>query len=96
MPDSHKLGHSPETFAAWMGYSTAPTILSYLAPSEYHLFGYLHNSLNGVNVDTVEDIKNYLFQFFAIWEMIFYERGILKLREKWLKVMEKSEQYIIK
>lgn len=36
-----------------------------LAPSDYHLFRSLQNSLNGINFDSNEGIKNHLLQFFT-------------------------------
>ncbi|EZA52093.1 Amyloid beta A4 precursor protein-binding family B member [Ooceraea biroi] len=65
-----------------------------LAPSDYHLFRSLQNSLNNVNFDSNEGVKNHLLQFFVNKEKDFYERGILKLPERWRKVVEQNGQYI--
>ena len=52
-----------------------------LAPSDYHLFRSLQNSLNGKTFDKDEDIKSHLLQFFAAKGQNFYERGIMHLRK---------------
>ena len=59
-----------------------------LATSEYHLFRSLQNHLNGNTFDTNEAVKDELFQFFASKNQTFYEIGIMKLTERWLKVNE--------
>ncbi|EZA51242.1 Histone-lysine N-methyltransferase SETMAR, partial [Ooceraea biroi] len=71
-----------------------PPYSSDLAPSDYHLFRSLQNSLNNVNFDSNEGVKNHLLQFFVNKEKDFYERGILKLPEIWRKVVEQNGQYI--
>ena len=40
-------------------------------------------------------VKNELIQFFASKNQTFYESGIMKLTERWQKVIEKNRQYII-
>lgn len=64
-----------------------------LARSDYHLFGSLQNSLNGVNFNSNEGVKNHLLQFFANREKDFYEHGILMLPERWQKVLVQNGQY---
>ena len=66
-----------------------------LAPSDYHLFHSLQNNLNGKTFDLNEAIKNELIQFFASKKQTFYESGIMKLTERWQKVIEQNGQYII-
>ena len=66
-----------------------------LAPSDYHLFRSLQNHLNGKTFDSNEAVKNELIQFFASKNQTFYESGIMKLTERWQKVIEQNGQYII-
>lgn len=66
-----------------------------IAPSDYHLFRSLQNSLNGKNFDSLDGLKNYLDQFFAEKPGKFWEDGIFKLRERWRKVVEQNGVYII-
>ena len=54
-----------------------------LAPSDYYLFRFLQNSLNGKIFNDEEVVKSHLVQFFADKDQKFYERGIMKLPEIW-------------
>jgi len=67
------------------------------APSHFHLFRSLQNSLIGKNFTSLEDCKKYLEEFFAYKTRkggIFWKDGIFKLPEKWRKVVEKNGEYI--
>ena len=66
-----------------------------LAPSDYYLFRSLQNSLNGKTFNDDEAVKSHLIQFFADKDQNFYERGIMKLPERWQKVIEQNGKYII-
>ena len=66
-----------------------------LALSDYYLFRSLQNDLNGKTFDSNEAVKNELIQFFASKNQTFYESGIMKLTERWQKVIEQNGQYII-
>jgi histone-lysine N-methyltransferase SETMAR len=66
-----------------------------LAPSDYHLFRSLQNSLNGKTFTNDDDLKSHLVQFFADKDQKFYERGIMKLQERWQKVIEQNGKYVI-
>ena len=66
-----------------------------LAPSDYYSFRSLQNSLNCKTVNDDEAEKSHLVQFFADKDQKFYERGILKLPERWQKVIEETGKYII-
>ena len=61
-----------------------------LAPSDYFLFRFLQNSLNGKNFNNDDDIKSYLIQFFANKNQKFYERGIMMLPERWQKIIDQN------
>ena len=66
-----------------------------LASSDYHLFHSLQNHLNEKTFDSNEAVKNELIQFFASKNQTFYESGIMKLTERWQKVIKQNGQYII-
>jgi len=66
-----------------------------LAPSDYYLFRSLQNHLKGKTFNDDEAVKLYLDQFFADKNQKFYERGIMKLPERWRKVIEQNGNYII-
>ena len=65
-----------------------------LAPSNYHLFRSLQSHLNEKTFDSNEAVQNELIQFFASKKQTFYESGIMKLTERWQKVIEQNGQYI--
>ena len=66
-----------------------------LAPSDYYLFRSLQNSLNGKTFNDDDAVKSHLVQFFADKDQKFYERGIMKLPERWQRVIEQNGKYII-
>ena len=66
-----------------------------LAPSDYHLFRSLQNSLNGKTFDSHEAITQHLVQFFASKDRSFYQRGIMTLVQRWRKVIDQNGSYII-
>ena len=66
-----------------------------LAPSDYYFFRSLQNSLNGKTSNDDEAVKSHLVRFFVDKEQKFYERGIMKLPERWQKVIEQNGKYII-
>ena len=66
-----------------------------IAPSNFHLFQSLQNSLNGKNFNSLEDCKRYLEQFFAQLDKKFGEDGIMKLPKKQQKVLEQNGEYVV-
>jgi len=66
-----------------------------LAPSNYHLFRSLQNSMNGKSFKDKKTLKRHLDCFFTDRPKTFYEDGIIKLVERWQKVIDKKGQYII-
>ena len=66
-----------------------------IAPSGFHRFWSLQNSLNGKNFNSLEDCKRHLKQFFAQKDKKFWEDGIMKLPEKWQKVVEQKGEYVV-
>ena len=66
-----------------------------LTRSDYYLFRSLQNSLNGKTFNDAEAVKYHLVQSFADKDQKFYERGIMKLLERWQKAIEQNGKYII-
>ena len=65
-----------------------------LAPSDYHLFRSLQNFLNGKNFSNSDDLKSYLAEFFDVKDQKFYQRWIVKLAERWQKIIEQNGRYL--
>ena len=65
-----------------------------LAPSDYHLFRSLQNLFNGKNFSNNDDLKSHLTEFFAVKDQKFYRGGIMKLPERWQKVIEQNGRYL--
>jgi len=63
-----------------------------LAPSDFHLFRSLQNSLNG-KMFASDLIKQHLDKFLAEKDGKFYERGIMKLPGRWQKIIEQNKIY---
>ena len=51
--------------------------------------------MNDKTFNDDEAVKSHLVQFFADKDQKFYERGIIKLPERWQKVIEQNGKYII-
>ena len=66
-----------------------------IALSDFPFFWSLQNSLNGKNFNSLEDCKRHLEQFFAQKDKKFWEDGIMKLPEKWQKVVEQNGEYVV-
>ena len=66
-----------------------------IAPSDFHLFRSSQNSLNGKNFNSLEDYKRHLEKLFAQKDKKFREDGIMKLPEKWQKVVEQKGEYVV-
>ena len=61
-----------------------------IAPSNYHLFRSMQNSLNGKIFNVGDGVKSYLIRFFAGKNQNFYEDEIKILPERWQKVIDKN------
>ena len=61
-----------------------------IAPLDFHLFWSLQNSLNGRNFNSLEDSERYLEQLLAQTDKNFWEDGMMKLPERWQKVVEQK------
>ncbi|CAK9820139.1 Histone-lysine N-methyltransferase SETMAR [Anthophora quadrimaculata] len=66
-----------------------------LAPTDYHLFCSLQNFLNGKTVNSEEQVRQAVENFFQYKSTTFYKKGIDKLPGRWEKVIDNSGEYII-
>lgn len=66
-----------------------------MAPSDYHLFRSLQNSLNGCKYKSLAEVENHLKNFFGNKPTSFYKNGINKLLKRWEMIVENNGNYII-
>ena len=66
-----------------------------LAPTDYHLFRSLSDHLREKKFDDENDLKTDLDNFFNQKPVVFYERGILSLPERWRQVIDNNGAYIV-
>ena len=66
-----------------------------LAPSDYYLFHALQNSLDGKKLSDRDAAQTHLGKFFNNKQQKFYTDGIMKLPEKWQKVIDNNGQYVL-
>ena len=67
-----------------------------LAPSDYHLFGFVKDQLHGQRYETMEAIQKAVRQCLRMAGMEFYRRGIFKLPECWEKYLQRNGDYVEK
>ncbi|KOX74680.1 Histone-lysine N-methyltransferase SETMAR [Melipona quadrifasciata] len=65
-----------------------------LAPSDYYLFLSLKNSLRGESLKSIGEIKTHLDEYFTSKVKQFWKEGIMRLPERWKKVIEQNGSYI--
>lgn len=66
-----------------------------IAPSDYHLFRSLQNFLDGLKMDTVDEVKTVLNEFFESRSKDFYKRGIENLPVRWKHIVQNEGSYFI-
>ena len=66
-----------------------------IAPSDYHLFRSMQHYLDGKNYKSYENINKGLNDYFNSKPMMFYERGIKMLPDRWRKVISNDGNYIL-
>jgi len=67
-----------------------------LAPSDYHLFGFVKDQLRGQHYETTEAIQKAVCQCLWMAGTEFYRRGIFKLPERCEKCVQRSGDYVEK
>jgi len=67
-----------------------------LAPSDYHLFGFVKDQLLGQGYETMEAIQKAVRQCLRMAGTEFYRRAIFKLPERWKKCVQRSGDYVQK
>jgi hypothetical protein len=67
-----------------------------LAPSDYHLFGFVKDQLRGQGFETREAIQEAVRQCLRMAGTEFYRRRILKLPERCEKCVQISGDYVEK
>ena len=67
-----------------------------LAPSDYHLFGFVKDQLRGQSYETTDAIQKAVRQCLRMAGTEFYRRGIFKLPERWEKCVQRSSVYFTK
>ncbi|KAL0880854.1 hypothetical protein ABMA27_002037 [Loxostege sticticalis] len=72
-----------------------PPYSSDLAPSDFHLFRSLQNSLGSVRLTSREDCQNHLSGYFDQKPQNFYSNGIMSLPTRWQKVIDHNGTYIL-
>ena len=65
-----------------------------LAPTDYHLFRSLSNSLREKSFDNEDSLKQYLTDFFDSRPKEFYSDGIHSLPKRWQEVIDNEGAYI--
>jgi histone-lysine N-methyltransferase SETMAR len=66
-----------------------------VAPSDYHLFRSLEHKLRNKTFRNPDDVNSHLEGFFGSKDGNFYKEGIMKLQDRWKKVVESDGNYII-
>jgi len=67
-----------------------------LAPSDYHLFGKLKESLRGNHYDSLSDVENDVRTWVKQTPTEFFEAGIFHLVPRWQKCIAAGGDYIEK
>ena len=77
---------------AWLGSSDSSAVCT-----RHHAFAFLslQTSLNGKKFNSLEDYKRHLKQFIAQKDKKFWEHIIMKLPERWQKVVKQNSEHIV-
>ena len=67
-----------------------------LAPSNYHLFGFVKNQMQSYHYETNEALQKAVHQCLQAAGMAFYHKGIFKLPEQWEKCVQRNGDYVEK
>jgi len=67
-----------------------------LAPSDYHLFGFVKNQMRGQHYETNKALQTAVRQCLWVAGTEFYHKGIFKFPEHWEKCVQKKGDYVEK
>ena len=67
-----------------------------LAPSDFHSFGPLKESLGGIKFENNEDVQQHVLQFLRTADKDFYAAGFSRLVERWERCIELQGDYVEK
>ena len=75
---------------------THPPYSPDLAPSDFHLFGPLKESMKGIHFQTDEEVKAAVSNWLSTQSTEFYAKGIDNLISRWNKCVAKEGDYVEK
>jgi len=67
-----------------------------LAPSDFHLFGPLKESLGGIKFQNNEAVQQHVLQFLRAADNDFYAAGFSRLVERWQRCIAQQGDYVEK
>ena len=67
-----------------------------LAPSDYHLFGFVKNRMRGQHYETNEAPQTAVRQCLRVAGTEFYRKGIFKHPKRWEKCVQRNGDYVEK
>ena len=67
-----------------------------LAPSDYHLFGFVKNQMRGQHYEMNDALQTAVRQCLRAAGTEFYRKGIFKLPERWEKCVQRNGDYVEK
>lgn len=67
-----------------------------LAPSDYHLFGFVKEQMRGQHYETREDVQAAVRQCLRRAGTEFYRKGIFKLAQRWEKCVQRNGDFVEK
>jgi len=73
-----------------------PPYIPNLAPSHYHLFGFVKNQIRGQHYEMNKALQTAVRQCLRAAGMEFYRKGIFKLPEQWEKCVQRNGDYVEK
>jgi histone-lysine N-methyltransferase SETMAR len=90
-----RFGGQAEIKELWLGSHAAPTVLPRHCAVELPSVSIAPKQSRRADFDSMDDIQKYLEDFFAQKSRGFYENGIMSLRERWQKIVDRGGQYIL-
>ena len=73
-----------------------PPYIPALAPSDYHLFGFVKNQMRGQHYEMNEALQTAVCQCLRAAGTEFFRKGIFKLPELWEKCVQRNGDYVKK